>query len=145
MVKRGLCIILLFCLLLLGVVGCSDNYDLTGKEVLGLPEEFVTSYTVRHAGQSLFFSYEEPLSASKYRNLLNSVMMRKSNREGTLDSDIYEIYTMYTVDHFEENSAPIFDVCHVNVIVSGDMIRYNDQWYEADTSRLLRQLEKDFS
>lgn len=126
--------------------GCSHGYDLLGRDVFGLPENEPTSYTIRHAGMSIkYYSYERPAEAARYKSLLNSMMMNKTNKKGSLDANLYEISTLYVKDIMDGTMVGAIEPIDIKVIVNGNMVLYNDQWYEADTSRLLRQLEKDFS
>lgn len=144
--KRTIAVAVIATLLML--CGCSggEQYELTGQDVFGLPENEPTSYTIRHAGMSIkYYSYERPAEAARYKSLLNSMMMNKTNKKGSLDANLYEISTLYVKDIMDGTMVGAIEPIDIKVIVNGNMVLYNDQWYEANTSQLLRQLERDFS
>lgn len=139
----------LLVMMLLGLCGCADTaeYEWTGAELFGLPEQ-ASSYTLRHAGESrLYLNFERGDRCAAYQSALRELKLNKSVKKGSLDANTYEIVTEYYV--FDDVDGRVgsnsIEAMNVKLIVNGNMVLYNDQWYEADTSRLLRQLERDFA
>ncbi len=140
--KRILAISMLL-ILLFGLCGCVDTteYELTGEELFKLPEQ-ATSYTLRHAGQTKFYlNYVQGSRCAAYQSALRNLLLNRTNKEGSMDANLYEVVTDYIIRHSDTEVETV----EVKLIVNGNMVRYNGEWYEADTSQLLRQLERDFS
>lgn len=138
---------ILILVLLLSLCGCvniadTTEYKWTGEELFGLPEQ-ASSYTLRHAGESkLYLNFERGDRCAAYQSVLRQLPLNPTSKEGSMDADIYEITTDYFIFDDIDNTVEEFTV---KLIVSGDMVLYNDQWYEANTSQLLRQLKRDFA
>lgn len=142
----SLCLVVIFLLSLCACAG-GEQYELTGQDVFGLPEQGV-SFTLRHAGQSrLYLNFERGDRCAAYQSALRNLQLNKTNKKGSLDGNLYEICTDYAIYEYSggQVDSSSYQVVYVKIIVNGDMVLYNDQWYEANTSQLLRQLERDFS
>lgn len=128
--------------LLIGLCGCVDTteFELTGEELFNLPEQAM-SYTLRHAGQTkLYLNFERGDRCAAYQSALRNLPLNRTNKEGLLDANLYEVVTKYIIWHSDTEVETV----EVKLIVNGNMVCYNGEWYEADTSQLLRQLERDF-
>ena len=128
--------------MVLGLCGCVDTteYELTGEELFNLPEQ-ARSYTLRHAGQSkLYLNFERGDRCAAYQSALRNLPLNTTNKEGSMDANMYEVVTDYIIRHSDTE----YEIVEVKLIVNGNMVCYNGEWYEADTSQLLRQLERDF-
>ena len=132
----------LICFHLLCLCGCDTDYVL-GKDLFRMPEQVGGGVVIRHAGYSLGFYSEQPQKAASYVALIKQMKIRQTDRKGSLTSEIYEIRFDSVI--CDEVTYEIQEVIPVWLVIDEDLILYNGQWYEADTSRLLRQLEKDFS
>ncbi len=143
----SLCFVLFFLFSLCGCV-VTNEYEFIGSEIFDLPENKVSSYTLRHKGQTiLYFNYERGDRCEAYQSALRNLKLNKTNKKGSMDSNLYEISTDYTVYEYSGSQvkSESYRSVKVRIIVNQNMILYNDQWYEADTSQLLRQLERDFA
>lgn len=123
-----------------GLCGCAGKT--TGEELFGLPEQAM-SYTLRHAGQTrLYFNYAQGDRCAIYQSALRDLKLKPTSKQGAMDRNLYEITTSYTVFNDTNHTVEEFTV---ELIVNGNMVLYDDQWYEANTSQLLRQLKQDFA
>lgn len=131
---------ILILVLLLSLCGCVGKT--TGEELFGLPEQAM-SYTLRHAGQTrLYFNYAQADRCAIYQSALRDLKLKPTSKQGAMDRNLYEITTSYTIFNDTNHTVEEFTV---ELIVNGNMVLYNDQWYEANTSHLLRQLKQDFA
>lgn len=133
--------------MILGLIGCNANdYDFLGIELFELAGEIQANYVIRHAGQSvLYYNYERGDKVSTYNALIRQMKLKKTGKTADLSSGIYEITMDYWVFDRSSGQVSVSETQWLYLIINEDMVLYNDQWYEADTSRLLRQLERDFA
>lgn len=139
-------IIGLICFLFIGLCGCATDSEtdyVLGKDMFQMPEYMGSGVIVRHDGYSLGYSSEHPQEAATYIDLVKQLRIQETNRKGRLTGEIYEISFDSVI--CDENTHAIKEVISVWLVIDDDLIMYNDQWYEANTARLLRQLERDFA
>ncbi len=145
-IVKKLIIIGLICFLFIGLCGCDTDSEtdyVLGKDMFQMPEHVGSGVIVRHDGYSFGYYSDRPQEAATYINLIKQLRIQETNRKGSLTAGIYEICFDSVI--CDENTHEIKEVISVWLVIDDNLILYDDQWYEANTSQLLRQLERDFA
>ncbi len=144
--KKAISICMLL-VVLVSLSSCGEDY-ISGTELFYLPDQ-LNHIELRHNG--LGYAYinspdgraNDGAKLATYNRLLKSLALTPTSRKSELDRSIYEISFSVTIR--EEYTNKILDTKYIRIIIKDDLVLYDDQWYEANTARLLRQLERDFA
>lgn len=133
--------------MLLSLCGCGGDY-IPGAELFCLSDQ-LNQIELRHDGLGIAYinspdgQANDGVKLATYNRLLKSLALTPTGRKSELDRSIYEI--SFSVTIYEEYTYNILDTKYIRIIIKDELVFYDDQWYEANTSQLLRQMGRDFA